>query len=444
MVSRFIFYTILTFIMLSFHSAWSCPTNTTAKNTTWKGKSVCIIQGGTYTEDILLKKEFSYHLQGAVFIGNDNKDNATLTIQPGVFIGGGTGDDFLVITRGSQIKAEGHPDNPIVFTTYVDNPQRGSWGGLVINGNAPINCVNPNSQGFCEDAGEGSTGTYGGHDPMDDSGVLKYVRVEWAGDLIDDENQLNGIAFQGVGAKTLVDFIQVHQGADDGIEFFGGTVNVKHVYLTGNQDDSMDWTNGWTGRAQFVFIKQADDEGNHGIEASNRTSPMNVANPRSNPTISHVTLVGSTSAKTGGAGILLKEGTSIKLYNSVIKGFKEGGIDVDHKETFRSGHIYVNDFPGIHIANTVFDNETNFIVDKGEPDIRKWILEDMDMDILFGLEPVREENLGYESIFVPYIYIGKMEAVLPEDETGFFEDVSYIGAFDPEKEHHWAWGWTVD
>ena len=438
-MQQIIFCTV--FILILAHSAWSCPSGTKAKEgEVWKDRSVCTLTG-PIQNDIVLEKDYSYYLNGSVFVGDDNKSNVTLTIESGVFIGGKTGSDLLVVTRGSKIEANGTATNPIVFTTYVDNPKRGSWGGLIINGNAPINdCVRVNRQGFCEADGEGSTGWYGGGDPMDSSGVLKYVRVEWAGHPIDGENELNGIAFQGVGAKTVVDFIQVHQGIDDGIEFFGGTVNVKHVYLTYNQDDSMDWTSGWTGRAQFVFIKQADDEGNNGIEADNLKSPMN-AEPRSNPIISHATLVGSSTAKKGGVGVLLRRGTNLKLYNSVITGFKRGGIDIDDEETFVSGRTYSNDLPGIHIANTVFDNKKNFVLDTGEVDIRRWILEGMDMDVLFGLEPVRESRLG--SSLIPKT---PFESVLPPDDEieKFFKDVAFIGAFDPTKQDNWATGWTID
>ena len=104
--------------------------------------------------------------------------------------------------------------------------------------------------------GEANSGLFGGADPGDNSGVLNYVVVKYAGSNVDPENQLNGIAFQG-GAGTRVDYIQVHNNLDDGIEMFGGTVNLKHVVLSGNADDSLDWTDGWIGNVQFLQIVQA-------------------------------------------------------------------------------------------------------------------------------------------------------------------------------------------
>jgi hypothetical protein len=423
-------------VALATSSAMACPTGTTDTGIVWQGKKTCSLEG-RYTSDLVLTNNYSYHLKGGVFIGNDNKGNATLTIEPGTFIAGSTGADFLVVTRGSKLHAEGSKSAPIVFTTHVAAPKRGSWGGLIINGNAPINCKNPVG-GFCESEGEGSTGLYGGTDVMDNSGVLKYVRVEFAGYEITPENELNGIAFQGVGAGTLVDYIQVHMNADDGVEFFGGTVNVKHVLLTGNKDDSMDWTSGWTGKAQFVFIKQAADEGNNGIEADSRKSPM-TAEPRSNPVLANMTLLGSETARKGGAGVLLRRGTGVKMYNTVIKGFKKGGLDVDDAETFRNGKAYTDGLPGIHITNTIFDNANNFIVDAGEEDLGNWILNLMDLDVLFGLEAAVEESVVLDGgNFVET----DMEAVLPEDEEGFFEEVDFIGAVDPAGDD-WTTGWTI-
>ena len=162
---------------------------------------------------------------------------------------------------------------------------RGDWGGLIINGNAPINGCD---EDLCSAEGEGSTGLYGGDNTEDNSGTLRYVRVEYAGTQFSEDNELNGIAFQGVGSGTTVEYIQVHMNADDGVEFYGGSVNVKYVVLTGIGDDSMDWTDGWNGKAQFVLAKQASDDGDNGIEADNNKA-NNDFEPRSNPTLANMT-----------------------------------------------------------------------------------------------------------------------------------------------------------
>ncbi len=214
--------------------------------------------GGEYTEDITLTPDYFYVLEGGVFIGDDTSAT-TLTIEPGVTIYGDSATDgFLVIRRNAQIYAVGTADSPIVFTSALGEGSRGQgdWGGLILNGNAPINnCSDGVSENLpCEAEGEGGTGFYGGDDPSDSSGTLKYVRVEYGGTEITTDNEVNGIAFQGVGSGTSVSYIQVHMNKDDGVEFFGGTVSVDHVVLTANGDDSLDYVNGWSGTASYVAI----------------------------------------------------------------------------------------------------------------------------------------------------------------------------------------------
>ena len=258
-------------------------------------------------------------------IGGDNTNSAVLTIQSGTTIVGDDDEDFLVISRGSQIVANGTNMAPVTLTaiedvqdgTNLDNA-RGLWGGLVINGNAPINDCPEGAEGgtaACTKEGEANSGLFGGADANDNSGVLNYVVVKYAGSNVDPENQLNGIAFQGVGAATSVDYIQVHNNLDDGIEMFGGAVNLKHVVLSGNADDSMDWTDGWIGYAQFVQIVQASDAGDRGIEADNREGDEN-ALPRSNPSIANLTILGNSAER----GITLRRGTGADIYNSRVNG----------------------------------------------------------------------------------------------------------------------------
>ena len=251
---------------------------------------VCILSG-TILDDTTLTAENLYLLRGGVFVGND-ADETVLTIEPGTQIYGETSTDgMLVIRRHSKLIAEGTAEAPIVFTSSKSpgSRARGDWGGLILNGLAPINrCADV--EGDCQAFGEGGTGWYGGGDPADDSGSLKYVRVEFAGTLISPDNELNGIAFQGVGSGTTVDYVQVHMNDDDGVEFFGGTVNAKHVLVTGVGDDGIDWTDGWIGKLQYAVVQQFDDTSDNGIEADNQDLD-NTALPRSSPTLSNVTLV---------------------------------------------------------------------------------------------------------------------------------------------------------
>jgi hypothetical protein len=291
------------------------------------------VLSGTIIGDLRLNQGNYYVLDGKVTIGGDNTDTATLTVDAGVTIIGDDAEDFLVISRGSMIEANGTNTRPVTLTALADvegsgnlDNARGLWGGLVINGNAPINDCPEGAEGGtvdCTKEGEANSGLFGGADADDDSGTLNYVVVKYAGSNVDPENQLNGIAFQGVGAGTEVNYIQVHNNLDDGIEFFGGTVSAKYVALTGNADDSLDWTDGWTGSLQFVHIEQGDDSADNGIEADNREGDEN-AEPRSNPTIANMTIVGNEAER----AIRLRRGTGADLYNVLVSG-SATCIDVD-------------------------------------------------------------------------------------------------------------------
>ena len=302
---------------------FGCPDGSAASSRTLNGTRICQLSG-TITQDMLLSSNNLYELVGKVVVGGDNEDEAILTAQAGTTIFGSTESDFLVISRGSQFVANGTRTAPVVLTSQSDltaeaniETTRGEWGGLVINGNAPINDCPEGATGGsaqCTKEGEANSGLFGGADPDDSSGKLNYVVVKYAGSNVDPDNQLNGIAFQGVGAGTEVDYIQVHNNLDDGVEFFGGTVNAKHVVLTGNADDSLDWTDGWQGSIQYLVIDQADDSGDNGIEADNREGDE-TATPRSLPKIANMTLTGKSDER----AIRLRRGTGLELYNSVVR-----------------------------------------------------------------------------------------------------------------------------
>jgi hypothetical protein len=401
-------------IMTNINAA--CPQGTDALGIV-SAKEACGLKG-QYTTDLLLTADKLWVLQGGVFIGNDNKDNAAISIEAGTKVVGATGADYLVITRGSKLLAEGRADAPIIFTTAnTGNTDRGQWGGLVINGNAPIN--KPGGQG----EGEGNTGFFGGSNPADNSGILKYVRVEFAGFEITPDNELNGIAFQGVGNGTVVDYIQVHKNSDDGIEFFGGTVDVKHVYLTGNKDDSMDWTDGWVGRGQFIVVDQFSDQANNGIEAD--SSKIVGITPRSNPVLSNMTFVGvSSGSAKGGSALLLRRGTGAEIYNSIFTGFRNGCIDIDDKQTADADMIF--------FENNIVSCMKNFEAEVGE----SWSVADL-FDGALGNMQVDPKLKKYTPVIGSAARMGM--DVTPFDP--FFSAVDYIGAVKDENDT-WLNGWT--
>lgn len=409
---------------------------------------------GTFTENLNLTADKNWVLKGGVFIGDD-KNETIITIEPGTTIYGESATrGMLVITRGSKIMAEGTKDAPIVFTSSKTKGERarGDWGGLIINGLAPVNSCHVEDddgnipEGTCEAFGEGGTGFYGGDKPKDNSGVLRYVRVEFAGTLISPDNELNGIAFQGVGSGTTAEYLHVHMNKDDGVEFFGGTVNVKHVLVTGPADDMFDWTDGWKGKAQFVVLQQYDDTGDQGIEADNNAE-NNAATPRSKPTLSNFTIIGSPDNKDSDIGVLLREGTAAHIHNFIVTGFNEACIDFDNTETFDNAYDGSDSTDEIVIENTIINCKTNFKMDDEEDEDENplddpWNLE----DFVMGMTGIQEAD---PKINDPYNFTNpdfslasdspaKTGASVPSDS--FFESVGYIGAIGDDD---WTQGWTI-
>ncbi len=297
-----------------------------------------VIVDGDVTSDTVWTSNNAYLLakggaQFPVYVGarDGAGDPAILTVEPGTVI---FGDKQLLgtlsVQRGSKLIANGTPLMPIIMTSAFRVGERtsGDWGGLVLNGYAPVGSETG------ERDGEGETGLFGGDDPNDSSGVLSYLRVEFAGVRFTEENELNGIALQGVGAGTVIKYVQVNRNADDGIEFFGGTVNAEHVLLTGIEDDSFDWTFGWNGYVSNAVAWQGLAVADHGIEADNDADVPN-REPRSFPKIFNATFVGNQAVEGGeGRAARLRRGTAGLIRNAIFIGFPAAGIRVTEDETW--------------------------------------------------------------------------------------------------------------
>ncbi len=420
----------------------NCPTGTTLETITNATGSVqaCTITG-EITTNLTLTPGIGYALEGAVFVGDGAGNNGSLTIPAGTRVFGKAGEDYLVVSRGSRINALGSASEPIIMTSIQDiqgtvDPltSRGQWGGVVINGFAPINdCIDATAAGgsaSCEKSGEGSSGLFGGDNAADNSGTLQYLQVKYAGTLINDEDELNGIAFQGVGSGTTCDHIQVHNNADDGVEFFGGSVQCNYLVLTGIGDDSVDWTDGWNGGAQFVVVRQAPDAGDRGIEGDNRggTTGNRDAMPRSNPTIANFTFVGTSGNDTG---IVVRAGTDAKLCNGIVTGYGDAGFDIDEDATLARAQN-----GSLTIASTFLDNSDN--VESGDSG------EAFDTEAFFNNSPnTVQGNNSLTREFFPGPAETAVTACDLSGDTGF-ENVDYIGAFSPTEtaDSNWATGWT--
>lgn len=277
----------------------------------------------------------AHTVNGTVFVSS----GVTLTFQPGAIVRGVKGaptPSALVFLRGSKINAAGNPGAPILFTSNQADGSRGvgDWGGVVLNGKAPVNCPG----GSC--LAEGLTGIeFGGEEPEDNSGILTYVTVEYSGIELSADNELNLLTMNGVGKGTTVEYVHVKHGFDDGFEWFGGTVNARYLVASSVGDDDFDWQLGYTGAVQFgLGIKNpgnSDNNGRHGFEGDNNENGFNLG-PRSNPKFCNITLVGTRpygQSGTGRRGMILRRGTAGKIQNVIVSGFTQSGIHMDDNAT---------------------------------------------------------------------------------------------------------------
>ena len=278
---------------------------------------------GSITSDLTLKSGNSYTLNGELLV----KEGATLNIEPGVKIVAQYDDrvDYILIEQGAKINAEGTASAPIVMTSSKEEP--GAWGGIHICGRAHTNA----------EGGKGSSeiggAVYGGDNDADNSGVLKYVRVEYTGYAFDEEHEANGMTFYGVGNGTVVENCEAYHGSDDGFEFFGGSVNVKNMIVVNCSDDSFDWTEGWNGKGENLVAFQ-ESEGTLGydcdclIEADNNENNY-AATPVSHPVLRNLILVGNGGSK---QGIRLRRGTEVEITSAKVCG-KAKALAVESAET---------------------------------------------------------------------------------------------------------------
>jgi hypothetical protein len=287
---------------------------------------------GIIAADRTLECTKNYLLKGLVQV----KAGSTLTIQKGTTIKGENASKaILLIEAGGKLIAEGTANAPIVFTSQVAVGQRraGDWGGLVILGKAPVNYRD--GKGSVEGILKNGNATeFGGTDADDNSGVLRYVRVEYAGVELAVGNEVNGITFGGVGRGTKVDHVQVRHALDDCFEWFGGTVDAKYLSCQYNQDDGFDFDNGFSGRLQFLVLQQdpAHRGDDNGFESDN-DAQGSTNMPFTNPTVYNATILGKNKLVDGlQFGIFLRRNSRGTYRNIVAQGFP-AGLDIGDAST---------------------------------------------------------------------------------------------------------------
>ncbi|GAA3941830.1 hypothetical protein GCM10022209_41280 [Chitinophaga oryziterrae] len=285
-----------------------------------------------------------WRLSGLVYV--DSAD--VLIIQPGTTVKGLQGDTAnhipgggLVVTRGAKIIADGTAAAPIIFTSAAATPASGDWAGIVLLGNAKSNtATRVQVEGI--PSNPPADATFGGPVGNDDdnSGILRYVRIEYAGFVLSLNNEINGLTLGGVGRQTVIDYVEVFKSNDDSFEWFGGTVNASHLLSVDALDDMFDTDNGYTGTISFALgladTTRADQSGSNGFESDNNATGTS-ATPITSPTYNNVTIVGlSNSARASvtnsvpagngsyGRAAHLRRNAHFAINNSIFMGYNYG------------------------------------------------------------------------------------------------------------------------
>jgi len=399
---------------------------------------------GIIREDLFLSKDTLWLLDGKVYVD----DNATLFIQEGARIEGvkkatNAESSALVITRGSQLFAVGTPSEPIVFTAHLDAnntvAEPGDWGGIVLLGKATVNKSEPTIEGIdLPTIPAGVDVHYGGTDDGDKSGELQYVRIEYAGAAIATDNELNGLTLGGVGCGTVLDFIESAYGADDAFEFFGGTVNAKHLYALAPNDDAFDFDFGYRGSVQFA-VSQLRNElaysaNPNGIETDNDATGSN-DQPFTKPQLSNLTVIGlETAAQASAKGLLnaalFRRNSNFNVKNSIFFGFPTGLSHTSVNTSKNFSHNLVAAFTlavdggGYPVVTGCGDASTNLAFGGG---------------LTAPFDPTAPDYrpaAGSQALTAGTDF-GCFSGIC---DAGFITSVSYRGAFDAT--NNWLAGWA--
>ncbi len=255
-------------------------------------------------------------------------DGVVLTIAAGATLAWTQSSDYLLINRGSQIIADGSPSAPIIFTSLsdvngsVDPEAVAQWGGIVINGNGITNkCTDDQrASDSCHVVSEGKPSNFGGNNNAESSGILRYVQVKHTGFEVADGDELNGVTFNAVGSGTVVENLQAYSTSDDGIEFFGGAVNVTNYVALYVNDDSIDYADGYVGTVTNALVIHGLDSGNRCIEGDNIGDGDFNTEPRTSPVVNNMTCIISASdanVRGDSEGPLYRRGVGTILTNSI-------------------------------------------------------------------------------------------------------------------------------
>ena len=423
----------------------------------------------TWTADntyILTEQSFVVTPDGAA-------DPTVLTIEPGTVVKGvvstGTSAAALIITRGARIHAEGTVTRPIIFTSELDEfdgslgpDDSGLWGGVIVLGNASISSradseivpapVVDQVEGIEATGDQIALASFGGTDDDDNSGVIRFVSIRHGGARIGGDNEINGLTLGGVGRNTTVEYVEIFANKDDGVEWFGGTVNARYLAVAFGQDDSFDYDQGWRGNGQYWFTIGKDsgsDRMDKGGEHDGATAPVD-ATPLGEAFVFNATYIGigdslqpDGSPARSNTALNIRDNASANYHNSVFLDFaKMIDIENDNEDRFNAGAIdFQNNVWWSHISENNSADGFNGRPDGNVDPTIFWTDAARDNVIadpmLTGVSRAAEGALdprpmpGSPALTGPF-------ATVPEGE--FFEQTNYKGAFAPD--NNWLIGWT--
>lgn len=426
----------------------TCPAFASARPQTATGTNVCQLPS-TISASTVLTADTIWYLADRVTVGNGNGEmsatpgtlanglavqNVTLTVEAGTQIKARAGTFAnLIITRGSKIMAEGTAQAPIVFSSEDDNYDgTGEWGGLILQGYAQHNNMECNTDpaAGCNVDSEGEAGFAGGQNNADSSGSLKYVIVAEGGYEFAPGNEINGISMIGVGSGTTMDYIQVHSNKDDAIEMFGGTVNMKHLVLTNNLDDTIDWDEGYQGNIQYVIVKQDGGPDGNAVEAD--TDGDTASLMYSKPTVANFTFLVNTT-DSNQAAFNLKARTGGFFHNGIVTVLPSSAvtkcvaISGTTTEDRRNVEMY---FDNVITNCGVFGDSV------------------LTQTTVFAVDPALAANyttaVAQASLGAPYDWAQfKLDHTASVADTDFLDATDYLGAVKPDGTDLWYEGWTL-
>lgn len=407
---------------------------------------------GSYPSGLTLKKSNTYYIRGYVYI-----DGGTLSIEPGTTIYSKKDSaGVLVVYKGAKINAEGTASEPIVFTSAEKNRYPGDFGGLVIVGQASVNGNHATLEGGVDNAHK----SFGGTNDADNSGILKYVRIEFGGKAVAPNDEVNGLSLYGVGNGTTIDYVQISNGLDDAFEFFGGTVNAKHLIAYNNADDDFDMDDSYKGKIQFaISLKDpvfTDNKGTSGDISNNfecdntsGTLPYNTT-PRTNPILANFTAIGPNGAagttSDYGYGMRWRRGCTFHVGNSIIIGGQKGIMNLRDTTTIRLYTEGASELAKCLLATTsttpfVVDNNTPLTYDgaalKASIETKNTVLASSSAAMLTDPFTVNRPNVK-PLAGSPALSGAEWNGVFND---AFFEKVSFVGAMDASND--WTSGWAV-